>query len=62
VVAPTINLVVFLQAIFDFIILAFVTFTAVRRFNRSKKEAPLMRQNFPRYDDKKTHTIDEPHN
>jgi len=47
VVAPTINLVVFLQAIFDFIILAFVTFMVVRQINRFKKEAPLLLRNSP---------------
>jgi large-conductance mechanosensitive channel len=42
VVAPTINLVVFLQATFDFIIIAFVVFMAVKQVNRFKKETPLL--------------------
>jgi large conductance mechanosensitive channel len=36
---PTINGVVFLQATFDFILIAFVTFLAVKQVNRFKKEA-----------------------
>jgi large conductance mechanosensitive channel len=38
--APTINYGVFLQAIFDFIIIAFVIFLLVKQMNRFKKEAP----------------------
>ena len=39
--APTINYGVFLQATFDFIIIAFVIFLLVKQVNRSKKaEAP----------------------
>lgn len=38
--APTINYGVFLQATFDFIILAFVIFLLVKQMNRFKKEAP----------------------
>ena len=38
--APTINYVVFLQATFDFIIIAFVIFILVKQVNRFKKEAP----------------------
>jgi large conductance mechanosensitive channel len=38
--APTINYGVFLQATFDFIIIAFVIFMLVKQFNRFKKEAP----------------------
>nr|WP_121988813.1 large conductance mechanosensitive channel protein MscL [Nitrospira lenta] len=37
---PTINYGVFLQATFDFIILAFVIFLLVKQMNRFKKEAP----------------------
>lgn len=37
--APTIICVVFLQATLDFIIIAFVLFTAVKHVNRFKKEA-----------------------
>jgi large conductance mechanosensitive channel len=37
--APTINYGVFLQATFDFIILAFVIFLLVKQMNRFKKEA-----------------------
>jgi large conductance mechanosensitive channel len=40
--ASTINWVVFLQAIFDFIIIAFVTFMAVKQVTRLKKETPLL--------------------
>jgi len=38
--APTINYGVFLQATFDFIIIAFVIFILVKQMNRFKKEAP----------------------
>jgi large conductance mechanosensitive channel len=38
--APTINYGVFLQATFDFIIIAFVIFLLVKQINRFKKEAP----------------------
>jgi large conductance mechanosensitive channel len=38
--APTINYGVFLQSIFDFIIVAFVIFMLVKQVNRFKKEAP----------------------
>ncbi|MCC6140333.1 MAG: large conductance mechanosensitive channel protein MscL [Nitrospira sp.] len=38
--APTINYGVFLQATFDFIILAFVIFMLVKQMNRFKKEVP----------------------
>lgn len=38
--APTINYGVFLQATFDFVILAFVIFLLVKQMNRFKKEAP----------------------
>jgi large conductance mechanosensitive channel len=38
--APTINYGVFLQATFDFIILAFVIFLLVKQMNRFKKEVP----------------------
>jgi large conductance mechanosensitive channel len=38
--APTINFGVFLQATFDFIIIAFVIFLLVKQMNRFKKEAP----------------------
>jgi large conductance mechanosensitive channel len=38
--APTINYGVFLQATFDFIIIAFVIFVLVKQVNRFKKEAP----------------------
>jgi len=37
--APTINYGVFLQATFDFIIIAFVIFMLVKQVNRFKKEA-----------------------
>ena len=37
--APTIDCVVFLQATFDFIVIAFVPFIAVKQVNRFKKEA-----------------------
>jgi large conductance mechanosensitive channel len=37
---PTINYGVFLQATFDFIIIAFVIFVLVKQVNRFKKEAP----------------------
>jgi large conductance mechanosensitive channel len=55
--AATINLVVFLQAIFDFIILAFVTFMAVKQVTRFKIEAPLLLRNSPRCGNKTTLTI-----
>jgi large conductance mechanosensitive channel len=38
--APTINYGVFLQATFDFIIIAFVIFLAVKQVNRLKQPAP----------------------
>jgi large conductance mechanosensitive channel len=38
--APTLNYGVFLQSVFDFIIIAFVIFMLVKQFNRFKKEAP----------------------
>lgn len=38
--APTINYGVFLQATFDFIIIAFVIFLLVKQINRFKKEEP----------------------
>lgn len=38
--APTINYGVFLQATFDFIIIAFVIFMLVKQVNRLKKETP----------------------
>jgi large conductance mechanosensitive channel len=38
--APTINYGVFLQSIFDFLIVAFVIFMLVKQVNRFKKEAP----------------------
>ena len=38
--APTINYGVFLQATFDFIIIAFVIFMLVKQVNRFTKEAP----------------------
>ncbi len=38
--APTINYGVFLQATFEFIIIAFVIFLLVKQMNRFKKEAP----------------------
>ena len=38
--APTLNYGVFLQSIFDFIIIAFAVFMLVKQVNRFKKEAP----------------------
>ena len=38
--APTINYGVFLQSVFDFIIVAFVIFMLVKQVNRFKKEVP----------------------
>ncbi len=38
--APTLNYGVFLQTIFDFIIVAFVIFMFVKQMNRFKREAP----------------------
>ena len=38
--APTLNYGVFLQTIFDFIIIAFVIFMFVKQINRFKREAP----------------------
>ncbi len=38
--APTLNYGVFLQTVFDFIIIAFVIFMLVKQVNRLKKEAP----------------------
>jgi large conductance mechanosensitive channel len=37
---PTLNYGVFLQTVFDFIIIAFVIFMLVKQVNRFKKEAP----------------------
>ena len=37
---PTLNYGVFLQTLFDFIIIAFVIFMLVKQVNRFKKEAP----------------------
>lgn len=37
---PTINYGVFLQSVFDFVIIAFVIFMLVKEVNRFKKEAP----------------------
>jgi large conductance mechanosensitive channel len=38
--APTLNYGVFLQSVFDFIIIAFVIFMLVKQVNRFKKEMP----------------------
>ena len=38
--APTLNYGVFLQTVFDFIIIAFVIFMLVKQMNRLKREAP----------------------
>jgi large conductance mechanosensitive channel len=38
--APTLNYGVFLQSIFDFVIIAFVIFMLVKQVNRFKNEAP----------------------
>ncbi len=38
--APTLNYGVFLQSIFDFIIIAFVIFILVKQVNRFRQEAP----------------------
>ena len=38
--APTLNYGVFLQSVFDFIIIAFAIFMLVKQINRFKKEAP----------------------
>jgi large conductance mechanosensitive channel len=38
--SPTLNYGVFLQSVFDFIIIAFVIFLLVKQVNRFKKEAP----------------------
>jgi large conductance mechanosensitive channel len=38
--APTLNYGVFLQSVFDFIIIAFVIFMLIKQVNRFKKEAP----------------------
>ncbi|MFO0705318.1 MAG: large conductance mechanosensitive channel protein MscL [Nitrospira sp.] len=38
--APTLNYGVFLQTVFDFIIIAFVIFMLVKQVNRFKKEVP----------------------
>jgi large conductance mechanosensitive channel len=38
--APTLNYGVFLQSVFDFMIIAFVIFMLVKQVNRFKKEAP----------------------
>lgn len=39
--APTLNYGVFLQSVFDFIIVAFVIFLLVKQMNRMKKPEPL---------------------
>lgn len=39
--APTINYGVFLQTVFDFLIIAFVIFMVVKQINRFKKEPPV---------------------
>ena len=38
--APTLNYGVFLQSVFDFLIIAFVIFMLVKQVNRFKQEAP----------------------
>ena len=38
--APTLNYGVFLQSVFDFMIIAFVIFMLVKQVNRFKREAP----------------------
>jgi large conductance mechanosensitive channel len=38
--APTLNYGLFLQSVFDFLIIAFVIFMVVKQVNRLKKEAP----------------------
>ena len=38
--APTLNYGVFLQSVFDFLIIAFVIFLLVKQVNRFKKESP----------------------
>jgi len=38
--APTLNYGVFLQSVFDFLIIAFVIFMLVKQVNRFKKETP----------------------
>jgi large conductance mechanosensitive channel len=38
--APTLNYGVFLQSVFDFLIIAFVIFLLIKQVNRFKKEAP----------------------
>ena len=38
--APTLNYGVFLQTVFDFVIIAFAIFLLVKQVNRFKKEAP----------------------
>ncbi len=38
--APTLNYGVFLQTVFDFLIITFVIFVLVKQVNRFKKEAP----------------------
>jgi large conductance mechanosensitive channel len=38
--APTLNYGVFLQSVFDFIIIAFVIFMLVKQVNRFKQQAP----------------------
>ena len=38
--APTLNYGLFLQSVFDFIIIAFVIFMLVKQVNRFKREAP----------------------
>jgi large conductance mechanosensitive channel len=38
--APTLNYGVFLQSVFDFVIIAFVIFMLVKQVNRFKNEAP----------------------
>jgi len=39
--APTLNYGVFLQSVFDFLIIAFVIFMLVKQVNRFKQQAPL---------------------
>ncbi|MCP9453397.1 MAG: large-conductance mechanosensitive channel protein MscL, partial [Nitrospira sp.] len=38
--APTLNYGVFLQSVFDFLIIAFAIFMVVKQINRFKREAP----------------------
>ena len=50
--APTLNYGVFLQSVFDFIIIAFVIFMLVKQVNRFKKEAPPARPAGPTNEEK----------